>query len=90
MIIKGQFTSVWDGGEVVTESVLDTDTGELSTVSVDANDIGTLEREYFEDKTGEEYEVCPECHDHIMKTVMNPGVGHDLNEEKECSGGCNT
>ena len=65
---------------------LDLNSGELFPEIVDApDDLGNLEREYFEDKQGEEYEVCTACHEFILKAVMNPGIGHDLDEEMECS-----
>ena len=88
-MIKGTFTSVWDNGTVNTAATLNAVTGELTIRTINVgNHLGSLINEYFEDLAGNEYEVCPECHDHIMKTVMNPGIGHDLNEEKECMGGC--
>lgn len=85
MNIKGQFVSVWEEGVVQTHCELDPSTGEVFPDSVDTVDLGTLEREYFETKDGDELEVCPTCHGYILKTVMNPGIGHDLNEENECS-----
>lgn len=82
-IIKGKFVSEWDYGIVVTSASLDTETGEVTTEPVEAED-GVLEREYFEDQDTE-YEVCPICHEYIMKTEMNEGVGKHLHEEKVCS-----
>lgn len=83
--IKGSFVSVWEQGTVQTEGTLDTSDGEVTAKSVDIDDLGSLEREYFEDKDGNEYEICTTCHNYILKTEMNPGTGHDLNEEQVCS-----
>ena len=85
-MIEGSFTSEWSGGIVTTPCRLDLNSGELFPEMVNApNNLGGLEREYFEDKNGDEHEVCTTCHEFILKTVMNPGKGHDLNEEEECS-----
>lgn len=83
--IKGQFVSVWEEGTVSTSCKLDPSTGEVFPESVDTVDLGSLEREYFQARDGEELEVCNTCHGFILKTAMNPGIGHDLNEEEECS-----
>jgi len=85
-IIKGSFVSVWEKGTVQTEGTLDTETGAVTAKSVDTGDLGSLEREYFEDKDGNEYEVCTECHSYILKSEMNPDkVGNGLHEDKVCS-----
>ena len=84
-MVKGHFVSVWEEGHVVTPCELDEDTGELFPDTVDVGDLGSLEKEFFQTPDEEEYPVCPTCHGFILKTVMNPGIGHDLNEEKECS-----
>lgn len=86
MIIKGSFISVWEQGTIQTEGTLNTDTGEVTCNSVESEDLGCLEREYFEDKAGKEYEVCTECHEYILKTIMKPDpVGIGLSEEQICS-----
>ena len=90
-MIEGSFTSKWSGGIVATTCRLDLNSGELFPEIIDApDDLGNLEREYFTVSfppadMGKEYEVCTTCHEFILKTVMNPGLGHDLNEEEECS-----
>lgn len=86
MILKGTFISVWDNGSVRTPSTLDTETGEVTTNSVDVNDdLGTLMEEVFEDEEdGEEYDICPECHEYILHTCMEPGIVHNLDEVKRC------
>ena len=84
-ILKGTFTSVWDGDvEVTTNATLDTDTGyvvaEPTNVSVDS-----LDREYFTDEDGDEYEICSDCHEYIMKSVMVDGIGKCYDEIFVCS-----
>ena len=84
-LITGNFTSIWDNGSVTTPATLDIKTGEINTNSVDvSDDIGTLMEEWFEDSEGEEYDVCPKCHEYILHTCMEPGIGHNLNEVKRC------
>jgi hypothetical protein len=86
--MKGIFVSVWDGDtEVRTPAVLDEATGEIETKSVDVDDLdlNMLDREYFENEEGDEYKVCPECHEYILKTVMKEGIGKTLYEAQVCS-----
>jgi len=85
MEIKGTFVSIWDNGSVRTPATLDLETGEVSTDSVEADDnLGTLMEEWFEDSEGDEHEICPECHEYILHTCMEPGIGHNLDELKRC------
>ena len=85
-IITGVFVSVWsDGSEIRTPGALNLSTGEVNATMSDTDPDGSLVREYFKDKDGEEYEVCTTCHEYILKTAINPGIGHDLNEEQVCS-----
>jgi hypothetical protein len=85
-IIPGSFVSVWDSGSVQTEGTLNTRTGEVTAETSNLSELGSLDREYFEDKTGKEYEVCPECHQYILKTVINPDqIGKSLSEIQVCS-----
>ena len=84
-IIKGTFVSVWDGGvEIRTTGELNTETGEVTCDTVEAGNVETLDREYFE-TADDEYEICPECHEYILKTVMKEGIGKTLNEVQVCS-----
>ena len=64
MYIKGTFTSVWgSAGLIETDCELNKTTGELFTESVEVDtNHDFLEREYFTDLEGNEYEVCPNCH----------------------------
>lgn len=83
--IVGQFVSVWERGTVSTYCELDPTTGELFPTIVDTGDLGFLTREFFQTRGDLEIEVCSTCHGYILKTEMNPGIGHDLNEEQGCS-----
>lgn len=84
--IKGHFVSQWENGIIKTNCELDTKTGELFPETVDApNDLGSLEKEYFETPDGDELPVCPTCHEFILKTAMLPAVGKSLIEGNECS-----
>ncbi|MFA5366652.1 MAG: hypothetical protein WC333_02110 [Dehalococcoidia bacterium] len=83
---KGTFISIWDNGSFRTPAILNEATGEVTTTSVDvSDDIGTLMEESFEDEEGDEYDICPECHEYILKTVMKEGVGKHLYEAQVCS-----
>lgn len=88
MKLKGTFTSVWDCGDVriTTPAELDTETGEVTTESVDVDDsdIYNLDREYFTDEEEVEYEVCMDCHTHIFKTVMKEDFDKLIFETLEC------
>ena len=97
-VIKGSFVSVWEEGTIQTQATLDTHTGEVTAKTVDTNDLGCLEREYFEGRLRRkslgklpdpddtlEYEVCTVCHEYILTTKMVPGVGKTLVETKVCS-----
>ena len=88
--MKGTFISVWDNGsEIHTNAVLNTETGEVIADSVEAGNVENLSTEYFQSNeffnAGEEFEVCPECHEYILKVVMKEGVGKTLYEDKVCS-----
>jgi len=86
--MKGTFISIWnDGIEISTPAELNTETGELiiESVNVDGLDLDILINEKFIDENDDKYEVCPDCHCFIMRTVMSDGIGHTLNEIKVCS-----
>ena len=88
IFIKGTFVSNWDDGKVVTPCELNLKTGELFTKSATVGNLGTLKSEKFYvdgDEDGDEYDVCPDCHEYILRSEMNPGSGHDLDEEPVCS-----
>jgi hypothetical protein len=83
--MKGTFVSVWDNGSIRTPAELNTETGEVTTESVEANGMEHLIEEWFEGEDGEEYEVCPECHEFITKVVVKEGIGKTLYEVRVCS-----
>jgi hypothetical protein len=86
-ILKGSFVSVWDDGSVIsTEATLNPATGEVTTTPIEGDiDHGSLEREYFESEGGLKYEVCPTCHEYLLKRSVNPDqVGKGLSEVKTC------
>lgn len=86
MVISGTFTSVWDDGvEIATPATLDTETGEVIAIAAEVENLDILQREYFTDKNENEYEICPECHEYILKSVMKDGIGHCYDEVKVCS-----
>ena len=91
MTTKCTFVSVWDGGVCIeSPAELDETTGEICAASVDVtlleDEPDILEREYLEMPDGEEKEVCPVCHEFILKTVMEEDkVGHGLSEVQRCS-----
>lgn len=68
-MIKGTFTSVWESaGMIETDAELDISTGEIFAESVEVDtDNDFLDCEYFTDSEGNIYDVCPECHIHILK-----------------------
>jgi len=91
MIMKGTFTSDWDDGiEVTSKASLNTETGEISVMeSSDVEGLDILDREYFTDENGKEYEVCSECHQYIRKCEMvDDYVGNGLHAMYACMGGC--
>ena len=71
---KGTFVSVWDSGyEVRTSCEFDLEQNIIQNVQSSNENVGfldSLDREYVEDSEGNEHEVCTECHEHFMKTVM--------------------
>lgn len=85
-IVKCKFTSVWDDGSVVTTPcTYDTSSGQVDPeVSNGPIPTGLLVREYITLDDGDELEVCHDCHEYVLRTVMEEGVGKHLHEVKEC------
>jgi hypothetical protein len=83
-LIKGTLTTEWDNDEIIeTVATLNLKTGEIVSESVEVDEsFETLEREYFTDEDGEEYDVCPECHEFILKYSIDGETC--LEEKKEC------
>lgn len=89
MIKQGLFTSVWDGSrEITTTATLDTETGhvEAEMTTEDIEDLDCLFTEYFVDSDGNRYEICPDCHEHILKEKDITDTDEDGNELPEISG----
>jgi hypothetical protein len=89
--MNGKLHSVWDNGTIITDANLDETSGKL--VSGDLVDVGNdfehLINEYFEDSDGNTYDICPNCHEYILKTVMvDDNTGNGIHEEHVCSGDC--
>lgn len=83
--IRGIFVSNWENGKVVTPCDLDTITGKLFSKTADVGDLGYLESEKFYvdgDEDGDEYDVCPDCHEYILK--MNPGIKEPVCSNPDC------
>lgn len=90
MTMTGTFVSVWDDGtEIRTPAILDETSGAVDAETSDIENLEILQREFFESSdfanSGEEFEICPECHEYILKTVMKEGVGKTLYEAQVCS-----
>lgn len=83
-MIKCTFTSVWSDGTVTTPCEYDPDTGEVFPDTVDADVEGVLEREYISLPDGDELEVCPVCHEYVMKKVMGDRDDESYGEYLEC------
>ena len=65
MLKNGQFTTVWDGGEIITTGTVDIDSGKVEAKFINTNDLGSIKDSYFEDCDGNMYEVCKTCHKYI-------------------------
>jgi len=73
--MKGKFISIWDNGTVSTPAEVNEETSQITTNSVEANGMEILIEELFESEDGEEYNVCPVCHEYLLNdelSCMNP------------------
>jgi hypothetical protein len=89
MLITGLFTSTWDGGtEITTAATLDTETGYLDIDCTDEGieDLESLDSERFVDCEGIHYDVCPDCHMHILKEKDITDTDEHGNELPEIAG----
>jgi hypothetical protein len=85
-LFKGTFTSVWSEGTVTTSCMLNYKLGSLSPETADVGDMGTLVSEKFVTTEGDEYEVCPVCHEYILKGKMfNDATGNGQHEKMVCA-----
>lgn len=85
----GTFTSIWDGGtRITTPAILDTETGriEAESVSDGIEDLDCLDEEFFTDDDGNRYDVCEDCHCHILKEKDITETDEQGNELPEISG----
>ena len=91
-IIKGTYTSVWDSGAAVlsTKGTLNISTGAVDSLeTVNVEGLENLDREYFTDMNGKEYEICTDCHSYITITEMvDDPTGKGIHEETRCKGEC--
>ena len=83
--MKGTFISNWSEGKVITACTLNKRSGELSPDTVDVQDLGTLESEKFIADNGDEFDVCPDCHEYILKTVVGDRADQSYGEYQVCS-----
>ena len=84
--IKCEYTSMWDCDvKVTTEATYYPKTGEVDAETSKVEVDGMLLDEYVTLPDDTEIPVCRYCHDHVKRTEMNPGIGHDLNEELVCT-----
>lgn len=83
MILKGVFQSIWEEGLIENQATLNLENGEI-TVNLISDDNQGIEYQHlicekFIDSEENEYDVCPHCHEYILKTE---------NEKKVCAGDC--
>ena len=86
--MKGSFVSIWDNGSITTPAILNVETGEITTEQVEVNGMEHLMEEWFESNeffnAGEEFDVCPVCHKHILKTVIKDGREENVCSNPDC------
>lgn len=80
------FTSVWDTGPIITtKCVYDQMSGRVEPEVFDGPaPTGNLEREFITLEDGDELEVCPNCHEYVLRTVMGDRADCSYGEMKEC------
>lgn len=86
MSIKCTFVSIWDDNVMLhSPAIYDENTGEIEVLQI--HEVGGLDiliREYIQLPDGDQLDVCPECHEYALKTVMVETTGKNLVETKEC------
>lgn len=87
--MNATFVSVWNDGDVVVETRCEfnpttLEIGNVETANHIPDVLESLDREYILDSDDNEYEVCTNCHEKILKTRMVEGPGKTLEEEKYC------
>ena len=89
--IPCMFVTVWDDDITLrSKAVYHEKTGEIDVLEViDVEGLESLTRQYIviyeSTDQEEEIDVCPVCQEYVMRGVMVPGMGHDLNEDEECA-----
>jgi len=85
--IPCSFTSEWDDGSIVTTPcVYNEQTGEVEPeVSEGPVPTGMVDREYITLKDGKQIEVCPECHEYVLKTIVEYNADLSFGDHQECS-----
>ena len=73
-----------------TKGTLNISTGAVDSLeTVNVEGLENLDREYFTDMTGKEYEICTDCHSYITITEMvDDPTGKGIHEETRCKGEC--
>ena len=84
--IKCTFVSVWDGNVILrSRAVYHKDDHSVEVLEThDVDGLDTLNREYIQLPDGNELEVCRDCHESVLKTVMIDGICKSLLEVMRC------
>ena len=90
MILEGTFQSIWEEGLIKTPAKLNLENGEITAnFSDEGSEYEHLICEKFVDNEENEYPVCPNCHNYILKTEINPDpFGNEWSEILVCVGDC--
>jgi len=84
--VSVMFVSVWDGGtEIRTSGCYDPKTGRVESQKTSDAPVKVLDREYIEFLNGDEMDVCPVCHEYVLKTAMKEADGTNLEQVEVCS-----
>ena len=79
------FTSVWDDGQtVVTPAEYDEATGEVTAATASEAPYAALVREFITLPDGETRDVCPECHEYVLRTAVGEREELSYGEYTEC------
>jgi hypothetical protein len=87
VIKNGQFTSVWEHGQIMTTGTIDTETYEVKAKKVESPDLGCLIEEIFETNDGDLFNICCECHEFAISEDKCKNPNCDSN--KKHYGHCN-
>jgi len=89
-IIKCEFTSEWSDGSIVTTNCeYDSKTGYVNPeVSKGIVPIGLLLKEYITLENGDVLNVCQDCHEYVIKSVVGDLNDLSYGEYDQCSNNC--